>query len=139
MNLLEIQLLLDFGLVILIWIVQLIVYPSFKYYNINNLVKWHGLYTFRIGIVVMPLMLGQIVISFIRLLDSYSFLNIFHFLLVILVWVSTFFQFVPMHSQINKNRGGDEVIVKLIKNNWLRTVIWTGIFVCTFYQSLKYI
>lgn len=139
MNLLEIQLLLDFGLVVLIWIVQLIIYPSFKYYNIDNLIKWHGLYAFRIGMIVMPLMLGQIVISFIRMLESYSVLNIFHFLLVILVWISTFFQFVPMHNQIANNKGNDEIIVKLIKNNWLRTVIWTGILVSTFFQSLKYI
>ncbi len=137
MNLLEIQLLLDFGLVILIWIVQLIVYPSFKYYNINNLVNWHRIYAFRIGMIVMPLMLGQIVTSFIRLLGPYSLLNIFHILLVALVWFSTFFQFVPMHNQIADNTGNDEVIVKLIRNNWLRTVVWTCIFICTLFQSLK--
>jgi len=137
MNLLEIQLLLDFGLVVLIWIVQLIVYPSFKYYNIDNLVNWHRVYAFRIGMIVMPLMLGQIMISFIRVLGPYSLLNIFHLLLVILVWFSTFFQFVPMHNQISNNKNNDGVIVKLIKNNWLRTFIWTCIFACAFFQSLK--
>ncbi|MFT7429007.1 MAG: hypothetical protein ACI9IZ_001504, partial [Nonlabens sp.] len=42
MNYLDLlQLLVDFGLVVLIWIVQLIIYPSFLYYGSKTLNKWH--------------------------------------------------------------------------------------------------
>jgi len=54
------RLLLDFGLCILIWMVQLIVYPSFLFFSDNNLFTWHKTYTKAIALIVMPLMLGQL-------------------------------------------------------------------------------
>ena len=45
-------LLVDAGLVVLIWMVQLIIYPSFLHYD-NNLVEWHHKYTSRIALIVV--------------------------------------------------------------------------------------
>jgi len=36
-----IRLLFDFGLLVLIWLVQLVIYPSFLYYEQDNLKRWH--------------------------------------------------------------------------------------------------
>ena len=54
---------IDFGLVVLIWMIQLIVYPSFLHYTTTNLIKWHRKYTPLIGYIVGPLMLLQLGIS----------------------------------------------------------------------------
>ena len=50
----------DFGLLVLIWMVQLVVYPGFKYYQRERLLEWHARYTSRISYIVGPLMLGQL-------------------------------------------------------------------------------
>ncbi len=63
MSLAIIRLLLDFGLVVLIWIIQRIVYPGFLHYSTENLVVWHRQYTSRFSAIVIPLMLAQLGIS----------------------------------------------------------------------------
>lgn len=124
-----VRLVLDFSLLVLILIVQLIIYPSFRYFKDRDLIKWHHSYTKRIGGIVMPLMTGQLVIGVIQVFqDSSSIYNIVYFLLVIGVWLSTFFQFVPMHSLISRSMVNNELINKLIVMNWLRTVLWLMIF-----------
>lgn len=60
MNIDLVRLLLDFGLVVLIWIVQLVIYPSLCYYQDKDLAKWHKIYTQRIGVIVGPLMIAQL-------------------------------------------------------------------------------
>ena len=57
MNLEYIRLLVDAGFIVLIWAVQLVIYPSFKFYSNANLLKWHRLYTKRVTVIVLPLML----------------------------------------------------------------------------------
>ena len=58
----KITLLVDIGLVVLIWMVQLIVYPSFTFYSKENLVNWHQKYTARIAVIVIPLMFLQLIL-----------------------------------------------------------------------------
>ena len=55
-----IRLLVDFGLLVLIWIIQLIIYPSFLFYRAKELITWHKMYTKAIALIVIPLMLGQL-------------------------------------------------------------------------------
>ena len=52
--------LVDFGLFILIWLTQLVIYPSFTYFREQDLTRWHRKYTRAISYIVMPLMLGQV-------------------------------------------------------------------------------
>ena len=55
-----IQIMVDSGLFILIWLVQLIIYPSFRYTEEKDFVGWHARYTWVIGAIVSPLMLVQV-------------------------------------------------------------------------------
>lgn len=80
-------LIVNSGLAILIWIVQLIVYPSFLFYNKENLVQWHNIYTKRIAILVVPLMLIQLVISILNTIVSFSIINLTIGLFVLFLWV----------------------------------------------------
>ena len=67
-----IRLLFDFGLLVLIWLVQLVIYPSFLYYEQDNLKRWHEKYTQKITYVVLPLMMGQLIITTIHLFNDFS-------------------------------------------------------------------
>jgi len=56
------RLVVDFCLVVLIWLVQLIIYPSFRYMSPEQLAIWHPKYTTLITLVVGPLMLAQVAV-----------------------------------------------------------------------------
>lgn len=125
------RLLLDFGLMILIWMVQLLIYPSFAFYTKENLVKWHKKYTGRIALVVIPLMLGQLIITTYQLINYHGVYEISSMAIVLFLWCSTFLQFVPLHNSIGKAHKIRKSVEKLIRKNWTRTILWTFLFVVT--------
>lgn len=130
------RLLFDFGLVILIWLVQLVIYPSFKFHSKENLLKWHKKYTVGISFVVIPLMFGQLILAILQLINEMTIYTISGIVLIILVWTSTFMQFVPMHNKIASGNSNPKVLAQLVKQNWLRTVLWTIIFICSGFTFL---
>jgi len=132
MSLEIIRLLFDFGLVVLIWLVQLVIYPSFKFYQNENLLQWHKKYTVGISVVVMPLMLGQLGIATFQLFEIRNAFTMGSMLLITLVWAITFLQFVPMHGKIAKDTFNEDLLDKLVHRNWWRTLIWTLAFIWNF-------
>lgn len=120
-------LIVNSGLVVLIWMVQLIVYPSFLFYNKENLVKWHNIYTKRIAVIVVPLMLIQLVLSILNTVVSFSIINLTIALLVLFLWVFTFTSFAPVHFKISENRFQQTQLQQLVNRNWIRTIIWSFI------------
>jgi len=128
-NLQVLSLLFDFGLVVLIWIVQLIIYPSFKYHNQESLVKWHAKYTVRIAGVVIPLMFGQLIL-YLYLIFTQPDVSIYiRSGLTISAWITTFAIFVPLHNTINNRKNTEKTLSQLVSKNWIRTVIWTLLFI----------
>lgn len=127
--LVTLRLVVDFGLLVLIWLVQLVIYPSFRYCAEEHLCAWHARYTRRIGYIVMPLMLAQVAIIGAQVYAEATLFAIVSAMLVVLVWAATFFQAVPLHNQIAAGRDTAEAISRLITANWTRTVLWTCIFV----------
>lgn len=119
----------DFGLVVLIWIVQLIIYPSFRYYTPADLAVWHPKYTNLITLIVGPLMLAQVALVGWELLNRFSWLTLASAVLVGLMWASTAFQAVPIHNAIAAGDSSPETLARLVSVNWVRTVGWTIIFV----------
>ncbi len=100
--------------------VQFIIYPSFKNYSESSFKSFHSGYTKKMFLIVGPFMI-------IELISSLYLLNISSFLaptvLVVLIWVSTFFLIVPIHNSLNisfdliKHK-------KLIRLNLIRTIFW---------------
>jgi len=119
------NLLFDSGLLVLIWMIQLIVYPSFLYYNKEALVSWHRKYTLRLAIIVIPLMFGQLLLTSWQWYQSQTLEMTMRLLLVIAVWVSTFVQFVPIHNKITQGKATNQHLKQLVHRNWLRTTLWT--------------
>jgi hypothetical protein len=137
MQLLELaSLIVDFGLVVLTWIVQLVIYPSFRYYAVKDLKSWHLKYTRRITIVVFPLMISQLILHSYFAFENPAILAITTALLVVLNWLITFFFAVPLHGKIDTGQDPAYPIKQLIYLNWLRTGFWSLIMILTWIMIL---
>ncbi|SMG12212.1 hypothetical protein SAMN05661096_00478 [Marivirga sericea] len=122
----------DFGLFVLIWLVQLIIYPSFTFMKKSSLIIWHPIYTKRISVVVMPLMLLQIALTFYLTYSSFNYFLLFQSIIIIFIWISTFFQAVPLHNQIESGVKMKKAAEKLVQANWKRTIMWSLIVILNF-------
>ena len=124
----QLRILLDFGLFILIWLVQLIIYPSFRYCEFAHLRSWHNAYTGWITVFVVPLMFGQVGVVLWQLGFDFSLWHAMSAALVLGCWVVTFCWSVPQHSKIaaatDRSRS-DPAIHQLVLSNWPRTLGWT--------------
>jgi hypothetical protein len=58
-TLLEANRVVSFGLIVLIWLVQLVIYPAFASIAPERFARWHARYTRTVTWIVAPLMLGQ--------------------------------------------------------------------------------
>ena len=125
---LQISLLVDIGLVVLIWMVQLIVYPSFTFYKPKNLIEWHQKYTTGIAVVVIPLMLTQLVLAVVAVFYQPNFTAIFTLLIVLFLWIFTFLNFAPLHFKISEGVHNQKLLQLLIRRNWIRTFLWSSLF-----------
>jgi len=129
--------LFDFGLVILIWMVQLVVYPSFAAFQTENLIEWHSLYMVRITYIVLPLMLGQAFFATIQGYRNRTVYTMGSLLLVVLLWMLTFTIFVPLHNEIASGDFSSETLNELVSKNWIRTTLWSFLFVWTLLHTPK--
>ena len=121
----------DLGTAVLIWIVQLIIYPSFKYYKQTDLLAWHEIYTKKVSYLVIPLMCGQAIVAGLQLFDQINLYTMFSSLLILIVWGSTFYSFVPMHGKISSGSFDQSLLLQLERKNWFRTLIWTSLLLAT--------
>ena len=127
-TILEINSLVDFGMCVVLWLVQLVIYPSFLRVDPSELIAWHKAYTFRVSFVILPLMLGQLVIAILSVWEDPSILEWVAFTFVLVCWILTFFVSVPLHRKIEQNDTTRETRQKLIATNWPRTILWSVIF-----------
>jgi len=132
MSISVIRLVIDFGLVVLIWMIQVIVYPIFLHYTTTNLVRWHRKYTPLIWFIVGPLMLAQLGIAIYQVSSKVTPYNSLSVLIIGAVWILTLLQFVPIHNNISKGRITEIMLLSLVKNNYVRTALWTLLFIYNF-------
>jgi len=112
-----VELLVTVALVILIWIIQVLHYPTFHFVDKNEFPNFEAFHTRRISILVLPLMVSELILGIIHL--NYLILGI-----IILIWLSTFLIQVPCHDKLKF--GFDRLTVdRLIFTNWIRTFLWT--------------
>ena len=118
--------LVDLVFVYIIWIVQIIIYPSFKFTSAELFKKWHDKYCFRVGFFVLPLMITQLLVGIINLKSDGDWFN---FSIVSLTWISTFLISAPIHSKLKKFGKSDNALEQLIKTNWIRVALWTTLLI----------
>lgn len=138
MNLEIARLLVDFGFLVLIWAVQLVIYPCFQYYTKENLLIWHRKYTIRVTFIVLPLITLQLLLAGIQLWQFQNWYTICSILIIITLWLLTFLIFVPLHQSIDNDTPVDNVCNKLVTKNWMRNVLWSLLFIISLIHfSLK--
>ncbi|BBM82710.1 hypothetical protein [Candidatus Uabimicrobium amorphum] len=121
-------------LFILIWLVQLIIYPSFAYCDHEQFVMWHNRYTGLISLFVVPLMFAQVFLALCMLHNTWNYVILG---LIVGVWLTTFLLSVPCHNSLHNNGYDQEVIRKLVLTNWPRTIMWTMCLGLHFWQLSK--
>jgi hypothetical protein len=109
--------------------VQLVIYPSFKFYSTVELRKWHSRYTRLVSFVVVPLMFGQLITSGWLSYQNPSPLLIIKLVLIFAIWGLTFLIFVPLHHNIDRQENPERFLDSLVNKNWMRTVLWNVILV----------
>ena len=111
------ELMVTVALVILIWIIQVLHYPSFLFVDKTEFSKFEAFHTKRISFLVLPLMVSELILGLVHL--NYLILGI-----IVLIWLSTFFIQVPCHEKLKF--GFDKLTIeRLIITNWIRTSLWT--------------
>jgi hypothetical protein len=108
--------------------IQCVVYPSFFHYSNENLTVWHKKYTSSFRPIIIPLMFGQLGISIYQVILSTNSYTAVNLLIIIVLWLSTLLQFVPIHSNISKGKISEKMLNSLVAKNWLRTILWSLLF-----------
>ena len=130
------RVIIDFGAVVLIWMVQLVVYPSFTYFQKKELMNWHLPYTQRVTFVVAPIMFIQTGIIAYQTWTSFNVLNGISALICLSLWLLTFLEAVPLHHQIDLGKEVELSAKKLVQINKKRTALWTVLFIISLGQLI---
>ncbi len=113
----------------LIWTVQVVHYPSFRYVGADHFIEFQHRHMRNISYLVVPLMLIEVLLAVYLQLNitekTYGLGVAFANGLLLLIWVVTFVISSPIHGQLATQGFNDELINKLINTNWIRTLAWT--------------
>jgi hypothetical protein len=109
----------------LIWLIQLIHYPAYRYIESSKFISYQSFHTTHIGfIVIVPMILELFTGIHLWWLNKSDYFFILNLTIVIAIWLTTLLLSVPQHHLLAKGKD-DKAIEKLIKGNWPRTVLWT--------------
>ena len=108
-----------------IWVIQLVHYPSFRFIDSTRFVDFQRFHQRSITWIVLPTMMVELCSGILILVtQNLSPLSISNISSITLIWLATYFFSVPCHSALEKEFNG-KVVEKLIQTNWIRTVLWT--------------
>lgn len=125
----QINTFIDWSMFVVIWLVQLVVYPGFRHVEKSRFVDWHSRYLKLMGYIVAPLMIGQLGFAIWNAFKAQQWMSSeTHYLgLVALTWILTFRMVVPIHDNL-QDRGKESALIRqLVLANWPRTVLWSVI------------
>ena len=109
-----------------IWVIQLVHYPSFHFIELKQYTTFQRFHMSRISYVVVPAMLTELftLIFLIIFIDKIDPLVTVSGLLLIIIWLMTAVFFSGVHQKLTS--GYDKTVVNsLVKLNWGRTLLWT--------------
>lgn len=129
-----IHLLVSSSLVVLIWIMQLLHYPSFRFYASGEFRDGMVFHQREITKIVAPLMMIELASLFFLVTTDRPY--IIPALFVLGIWACTITMQIPLHQILTQ---GKELphINRLQKTNWIRTHLWTFKFLITFAMYLR--
>ena len=109
-----------------IWVIQLVHYPSFHFIELKQYTTFQRFHMSRISYVVIPAMVTELftLILIIISMDQIDTLVLASAILLIFIWLMTAVFFSGVHQKLTL--GYDQTVVdKLVKLNWGRTLLWT--------------
>ncbi len=110
----------------LIWLVQLVHYPSFRFVAPARFAAFHHFHSLQISYIVAPLMFVELMAAMGYVMtDARGVVSWVNLASVLAVWLVTFLVSVPLHGQLAQGFSLT-VVDKLIASNWLRTMLWTA-------------
>lgn len=111
-----------------IWIIQVVHYPSFLWVDRKHFQSFAQFHTNRITPVVLPLMVTELgsACGLVLRSDSIHSAAVANVASIVLIWLWTFFVSVPCHEKLAAEGWEEDTVRWLIHSNWLRTALWTG-------------
>ena len=107
-----------------IWVIQLLHYPSFHFIYEKKYIEFQHFHMQRISFIVIPVMLIELASALLLAYFFESSLTIILLALVLGIWAITFIFFTNMHQKLTD--GYDHSIVdRLVQINWSRTALWS--------------
>ena len=114
----------SFYMVGVIWLIQLIHYPTFSKIEENVFRMFHREHTTAMSILVGPVMIMELITVF-YLAKSFEARWLISAAMTVILWCLTFFVSVPIHNRLESGRQ-PELLKNLIMTNWPRTIVWTA-------------
>jgi len=111
----------------IIWIIQIVHYPSFNFICQKQFKNFEIFHTKSISYIVGPIMITELMsgLYFVIFLNNINTLNIINLILLVGIWISTALISVPLHNKLTSNGYNSNNIHSLILTNWIRTILWT--------------
>lgn len=106
-----------------IWVVQLLLYPNFKFVGESEFKNFHTHHTRRITWVVAPLMGVELFSAAGLFYYKQNQLFFWNLISIFCLWALTAFVNVPCHNRLVFNNSISKSL--LINRNWPRTMIWS--------------
>jgi hypothetical protein len=108
----------------IIWVIQLLHYPTFHFIKESDYVEFQHFHMQRISFIVVPVMILELFSAFMLVYYLRSNLLILCLIILLVIWLITFVFFTKLHQSLLG--GYDKIIVdKLVQINWSRTVLWS--------------
>ena len=123
------QLVVTAALTGLIWMVQLVHYPGFRYVDHTQFSNFQQHHMRSISYIVVPLMLIEVAFAVWSQLHWWGkdgmYLVITANILLVVIWLTTFAISGPTHNKLLTDGFNEKLITKLVDTNWVRTIAWT--------------
>ena len=123
---------IDLSLAVFLWLVQCIIYPSFRHISADIFEKWHAGYQRRVSWIIGPILLLQLFLVGIEAVQEPSRYSLIRLGLVAVSWLITVCVSVPLHRRIKRGEQREQSIERLIQSNWLRTLTWSSLLLSHF-------
>ena len=107
----------------LILVIHFVHYKSFYFIPDKEFINFHTFHTRSISYLVIPLMIVEASTSIIICFFYYGLLPLINLILVLSIWIVTFFLQVPCHNKLSSGKS-ETTIKKLIDTNIIRVYLW---------------
>ncbi len=121
----------------LIWIIQLLHYPSYQFIQLEKFKDYQHFHSTQITYIVGPMMLIEVFTGiYLTLQNNWTSPFTFNFVGLCVIWISTLVFSIPAHNQLALGFN-PQAISHLLQTNWIRTITWTLRAVLLLSLSLK--